>query len=85
MPWLLADGFTAWLMQLLGSLSQLTCVFHIVPEQYGIAVEAPDTLQCIHVQEKRKRDMGQAKKAKNYVEDEKRVARNYGMYSGFDN
>ena len=28
--------------------------------------------------------MGQAKKSKNYVEEEKRVARNYGMYSGFD-
>ncbi|KAK9804156.1 hypothetical protein WJX73_006172 [Symbiochloris irregularis] len=34
--------------------------------------------------EKRKRDMGQAKKAKNYVEEEKRQARNLGVYSGFD-
>lgn len=36
------------------------------------------------VQEKRKRDAGQAKSAKNYVEEEKRLARNFGMYSGFD-
>ena len=39
-------------------------------------------LPCL--QEKRKRDMGQAKSAKNYVEEEKRLARNFGMYSGFD-
>lgn len=36
------------------------------------------------LQEKRKRDVGQAKSAKNYVEEEKRLARNFGMYSGFD-
>lgn len=39
---------------------------------------------CDCVQEKRKRDVGQAKSAKNYVEEEKRLARNFGMYSGFD-
>lgn len=36
------------------------------------------------VQEKRKREAGQAKSSKNYVEEEKRIARNFGMYSGFD-
>ncbi|GBF94691.1 hypothetical protein Rsub_07427 [Raphidocelis subcapitata] len=34
--------------------------------------------------EKRKRATGQATKGKNYVEEEKRLARNFGMYSGFD-
>jgi hypothetical protein len=35
--------------------------------------------------EKRKRDLGQAKGGKgNYVEEEKRVARQFGFYSGFD-
>lgn len=38
----------------------------------------------IIVQEKRKRDMGQAKRGKNYVEEEKRQARSFGVYSGFD-
>ena len=35
--------------------------------------------------EKRKREQGQAKGGKgNYVEEEKRVAREFGVYSGFD-
>ena len=35
--------------------------------------------------EKRKRELGQAKGGKgNYVEEEKRVARELGIYSGFD-
>lgn len=35
--------------------------------------------------EKRKRELGQAKGGKgNYVEEEKRVARQFGVYSGFD-
>jgi hypothetical protein len=35
--------------------------------------------------EKRKRDLGQAKGGKgNYVEEEKRIARQFGVYSGFD-
>mmetsp|Transcript_8892 Transcript_8892/g.18981 ORF Transcript_8892/g.18981 Transcript_8892/m.18981 type:complete len:189 (+) Transcript_8892:60-626(+) len=34
--------------------------------------------------EKRKRDEGKASRGKNYVEEEKRVARGLGMYSGFD-
>ena len=34
------------------------------------------------MQEKRKRDEGKAKSAKNYVEEEKRLARSLGVYSG---
>jgi hypothetical protein len=34
--------------------------------------------------EKRKREMGQASRGKNYVEEEKRLLRDQGVYSGFD-
>ncbi|XP_075497708.1 uncharacterized protein LOC142556466 [Primulina tabacum] len=34
--------------------------------------------------EKRKRDLGQASRGKNYVEEEKRMLRENGIYSGFD-
>lgn len=34
--------------------------------------------------EKRKRDTGQASRGKNFVEEEKRQARAFGQYSGFD-
>ncbi|KAL5199410.1 hypothetical protein ABZP36_020613 [Zizania latifolia] len=34
--------------------------------------------------EKRKRDRGQASRGKNYVEEEKRLLRGSGVYSGFD-
>ncbi|KAL2238846.1 UPF0690 protein C1orf52 homolog [Sesamum indicum] len=34
--------------------------------------------------EKRKRDLGQASRGKNYVEEEKRLLRDRGIYSGFD-
>ena len=34
--------------------------------------------------EKRKRELGQASRAKNYVEEEKRLLRDSGVYSGFD-
>lgn len=34
--------------------------------------------------EKRKRDTGQTARAKNYVEEEKRLGRQFGVYSGFD-
>ncbi len=40
--------------------------------------------QCALLQEKRKRELGQAKKDKNYVEEEKRLARGFGIHSGFD-
>ena len=45
---------------------------------------SPVTDKWSLLQEKRKRDTGQAKSAKNYVEEEKRIARGFGMYSGFD-
>ncbi|XP_074283911.1 uncharacterized protein LOC141608455 [Silene latifolia] len=34
--------------------------------------------------EKRKRDLGQTSRGKNYVEEEKRMLRDNGVYSGFD-
>ncbi|KAK9822371.1 hypothetical protein WJX81_003134 [Elliptochloris bilobata] len=34
--------------------------------------------------EKRKRDLGMQGGGRNYIEEEKRVARNFGFYSGFD-
>mmetsp|Transcript_38243 Transcript_38243/g.108107 ORF Transcript_38243/g.108107 Transcript_38243/m.108107 type:complete len:162 (-) Transcript_38243:52-537(-) len=34
--------------------------------------------------EKRKRDSGQASRGKNFVEEEKRMGREFGLYSGFD-
>ncbi|KAK1437286.1 hypothetical protein QVD17_03076 [Tagetes erecta] len=34
--------------------------------------------------EKRKRDLGQASRGKSYVEEEKRLLRENGVYSGFD-
>ena len=34
--------------------------------------------------EKRKRELGQASRGKNYVEEEKRLLRDRGVYSGFD-
>ncbi|XP_062108855.1 uncharacterized protein LOC133819589 [Humulus lupulus] len=34
--------------------------------------------------EKRKRELGQATRGKNYVEEEKRLLRDSGIYSGFD-
>ncbi|KAH6772789.1 hypothetical protein C2S52_004388 [Perilla frutescens var. hirtella] len=55
-----------------------------------------DGEQLLHVQsrkeknisfqqkEKRKRDLGQASRGKNYVEEEKRLLRDSGVYSGFD-
>lgn len=39
---------------------------------------------CTMEQEKRKRDQGQASRGKNYVEEEKRIGRSLGVYSGFD-
>lgn len=36
------------------------------------------------LQEKRKRDLGMQGGGRNYIEEEKRVARNFGFYSGFD-
>ena len=51
-------------------------------EQQRIAAEKRLTWKQ---KEKRKRELGQAKGGKgNYVEEEKRVAREFGIYSGFD-
>ncbi|GMH45171.1 hypothetical protein BSKO_13128 [Bryopsis sp. KO-2023] len=50
-------------------------------EQANLAMERRLTFRQ---KEKRKREAGQAKSAKNFVEEEKRVAREFGMYSGFD-
>ncbi len=35
-------------------------------------------------QEKKKRDKGQVSRGTNYVEEEKRLARQFNQYSGFD-
>jgi hypothetical protein len=36
------------------------------------------------LQEKKKRDSGMQSRGKSTVEEEKRVARQFGVYSGFD-
>jgi hypothetical protein len=52
-------------------------------EQVRLAAERRLTFKQ---KEKRKRELGQAKGGKgNYVEEEKRIARQFGVYSGFDN
>lgn len=38
----------------------------------------------MRLQEKKKRDTGQQSRGKSTVEEEKRIARNFGVYSGFD-
>lgn len=38
----------------------------------------------VHLQEKMKRDAGQQSRGKSTVEEEKRIARQFGVYSGFD-
>lgn len=40
--------------------------------------------QSFSQKEKRKRELGQASRGKNYVEEEKRLLRDSGIYSGFD-
>lgn len=39
---------------------------------------------CRRLQEKRKRDEGKVKRGGSYVEEEKRRARDYNIFSGFD-
>jgi hypothetical protein len=41
-------------------------------------------LHTQQLQEKRKRDEGRQSRGKSTVEEEKRIARAYGVYSGFD-
>lgn len=48
-----------------------------------------DRMVCVSVchvrlQEKKKRDAGQQSRGKSTVEEEKRIARQFGVYSGFD-
>jgi hypothetical protein len=50
-------------------------------ERARLAAEKKLTFQQ---KEKRKRDAGQASRGKNFVEEEKRLQRQYKMYSGFD-
>jgi hypothetical protein len=38
----------------------------------------------VALQEKKKRDAGQQSRGKSTVEEEKRIARQFGVYSGFD-
>ncbi|GLI64954.1 hypothetical protein VaNZ11_008359 [Volvox africanus] len=45
---------------------------------------AKDKLLSFNQKEKRKRDAGQTSRGKNYVEESKRQARAFGVYSGFD-
>ncbi|GIL76172.1 hypothetical protein Vretimale_5758 [Volvox reticuliferus] len=45
---------------------------------------AKDKLVSFNQKEKRKRDAGQTSRGKNYVEESKRQARAFGIYSGFD-
>lgn len=68
-------------------------------EQQKTRAAAPGGLQLSNVQmqkekekktisfsqkEKRKRELGQASRGKSYVEEEKRLLRESGIYSGFD-
>ena len=48
-----------------------------------MSVCLPACPACL-LQEKRKRDEGKASRGKNYVEEEKRRAREFGIVSGFD-
>ncbi|WOK98502.1 hypothetical protein Cni_G07214 [Canna indica] len=47
-------------------------------------VNRKDKNMSFSQKEKRKRDLGQASRGKNYVEEEKRLLRESGIYSGFD-
>ena len=44
----------------------------------------PQEKKSFAQKEKRKRDLGQTSRGKNYVEEEKRLLRDSGVYSGFD-
>lgn len=53
-------------------------------EQLKTAQTQREKNQSFSQKEKRKRDLGQASRGKNYVEEEKRLLRENGVYSGFD-
>lgn len=50
---------------------------------YTLSLNAPSLVSAF-LQEKRKRELGQASRGGSYVEEEKRLGRQLGMYSGFD-
>jgi hypothetical protein len=76
------------------------CVLCAIPNQTHTHQHAPPPLReeakaekerlraekklTFNQKEKRKRDAGMAERGKNFVEEEKRIQRNFGMYSGFD-
>lgn len=52
--------------------------------QANLQLDKRDKKASFSQKEKRKRDLGQASRGKNYVEEEKRLLRDSGVYSGFD-
>ncbi|PKU79389.1 hypothetical protein MA16_Dca000734 [Dendrobium catenatum] len=52
--------------------------------QANLQSDKRDKKSSFSQKEKRKRDLGQASRGKNYVEEEKRLLRDSGVYSGFD-
>ncbi|XP_020586042.1 UPF0690 protein C1orf52 homolog [Phalaenopsis equestris] len=52
--------------------------------QVNLQLDKKDKKASFSQKEKRKRDLGQASRGKNYVEEEKRLLRDSGVYSGFD-
>ncbi|KAL0925873.1 hypothetical protein M5K25_004247 [Dendrobium thyrsiflorum] len=52
--------------------------------QANLQSDKRDKKSSFSQKEKRKRDLGQASRGKNYVEEEKRLLRDSGIYSGFD-
>lgn len=53
-------------------------------ELIGIQTRKEKNAASFAQKEKRKRDLGQASRGKSYVEEEKRLLRDSGVYSGFD-
>ena len=72
-----------WLAGCRGPLS-FALHSHTAPLPTLLPFPAATTAAATCPQEKRKRDEGKATRGKNYVEEEKRLARSLGVYSGFD-
>ncbi|XP_031372633.1 uncharacterized protein LOC116187819 isoform X2 [Punica granatum] len=53
-------------------------------ELVGVQSRKEKKNESFSQKEKRKRDLGQASRGKSYVEEEKRLLRDSGVYSGFD-
>ncbi|KAK4766100.1 hypothetical protein SAY87_007742 [Trapa incisa] len=51
----------------------------------GVQTRKDKKMESFSQKEKRKRDLGQASRGKSYAEEEKRLLRDSGIYSGFDN